>query len=104
MTHGRQLLKTWLLRPSTSLLVIKARHDAVECFCVSENVVTATAMHNHLKGFKHIPRIMSKLKSDKVTPNDWKNLVKVSSRCHALADKCENLYSLRSMQQCFETL
>lgn len=78
MTLGRQLLKTWLLRPSTSLLVIKSRHDAVECFCVSENVITASAMHSHLKSFKHIPRLMGKMKSDKVTLNDWKNLVKVS--------------------------
>ena len=79
MTLGRSLLKAWLLRPSTSLSVIKARHDAVECFCFSENVVTANAMHNHLKGFKHIPRIMRQLRSGKAKLRDWQNLVKVKA-------------------------
>ena len=77
MTLGRYLLKAWLLRPSTSLSVIKARHDAVECFCFSENVVTANAMYNHLKGFRHVPRIMGQLKSGKAKLRDWQSLVKV---------------------------
>jgi len=78
MTLGRHLLKAWLLRPSASLSVIKARHDAVECFCFSENVVTANAMHSHLKGFKNVPRIMGQMRSGKAKLRDWQSLVKVS--------------------------
>ena len=31
-TLGKALLREWLLRPSTSIPVINARHDAVACF------------------------------------------------------------------------
>ena len=74
---GQTLLRTWLLRPSMSLTVIRARHDAVECFSTSENVVTANAMHNHLNGIKRVPRVMSQIRSGKAKLVDWQSLVKV---------------------------
>lgn len=76
-TVGRALLRMWLLRPSMSLTVIQARHDAVECFTMSENVVTTIAMHNHLKGIKGISRAMSQVRSGKAKVVDWQGLVKV---------------------------
>lgn len=104
MTLGKSLLKIWLLRPSTTLSIIRARHDAVECFCLPENVVTTNAMHNHLKGFKHIRRIMGEMRSGKAKLGDWKNLVKVSSSVLDGLTERPTFSSLLSMRPCFEIL
>ena len=74
---GHNLLRHWLLRPSLSIATITARHDAVECFMRPENIVTADAMHTHLRGFKNIPRILNLLKSGVATIIEWQGLVKV---------------------------
>jgi DNA mismatch repair protein MSH5 len=76
-TLGRALLRTWLLRPSLSLPVIKARHDAIACFVSSENLVPAYAMHGHLKGIKNVPRILEIMRCGKAKMSDWQGLVKV---------------------------
>jgi len=76
-TLGRSLLRTWLLRPCLSIPVIKSRHDAVGCFMRSENIATATQLHNHLKGIKNIPRIMNLLRGGKGRVSEWQGLVKV---------------------------
>jgi len=74
---GRSLLRTWLMRPSLSIPVITARHDAIECFLHPENLVPASALQTHLKGIKNIPRILGLLKSGKASVSDWQGLVKV---------------------------
>jgi DNA mismatch repair protein MSH5 len=76
-TLGRALLRTWLLRPSLSLSIIKARHDAVACFVSAENLVPAHTMHGHLKGIKNVPRILEIMRSGKAKMSDWQGLVKV---------------------------
>lgn len=102
---GRILLRQWLLRPSLSLEVINSRHDAVECFSRADNIVTATAMHNHLKGLKNIPRIMKLLKVGKAGLLDWEGLVKVSvwvkpfTRIHWLI-----MFSSHSMRPYYENV
>ncbi|EJC98525.1 uncharacterized protein FOMMEDRAFT_96519 [Fomitiporia mediterranea MF3/22] len=73
---GRLLLRQWLLRPSLSLSVIAARHDAVECLTMPENIVTADAMCSHLKGLRNVPRTMRLLKTGKAGLNEWQGLVK----------------------------
>ena len=60
-----------------SLSIIRSRHDAVDCFSLSENIITANAMHNHLKGLKNVPRIMSQMRSGRAKLSDWQGLVKV---------------------------
>jgi DNA mismatch repair protein MSH5 len=77
MTLGRSLLRTWLLRPSLSLEVIKARHDAVECFTRPENLDIVNIMHSQLGGIKNIPRILFALKTGKANLANWQGLVKV---------------------------
>jgi MutS domain III len=77
-TLGRSLLRTWLLRPSLSIKVINARHDAVECFTRSENLDIANIMHSQLAGIKNIPRILSALRTGKANLANWQGLVKVS--------------------------
>lgn len=79
-TLGRSLLRTWLLRPSLSLDVINARHDAVECFILPNNWPVCDQMHSHLKGIKNVPRILGVLKSGRAGVSDWQGLVKVCFR------------------------
>ena len=76
-TLGRFLLRQWLLRPSLSLSVISARHDAVECLVKPENIVSADTMCNHLKGLKNVPRTLRIMKSGKAGLNEWRGLVQV---------------------------
>lgn len=76
-TLGRSLLRTWLLRPSLSLEVINARHDAVECFSRPENIDIANVMHGQLKGIKNVPRVIAALRAGKAVLTDWQGLVKV---------------------------
>jgi DNA mismatch repair protein MSH5 len=76
-TLGRSLLRTWLLRPSLSLEIINARHDAVECFTRPENIDIANVMHGQLKGIKNVPRVLAALRAGKAVLTDWQRLVKV---------------------------
>ncbi|KAI0297721.1 hypothetical protein BC826DRAFT_1000939 [Russula brevipes] len=66
-TLGRSLLRTWLLRPSLSLDVINARHDA------------------------NIPRILSALKAGKASLANWQGLVKFTFHTAMLRDKLGEL-------------
>jgi DNA mismatch repair protein MSH5 len=77
---GRSLLRTWLMRPSLSIPVLTARHDAIECFLHAENLAPASALQTHLKGIKNIPRILGFLQSGKAGIGDWQGLVKVCFR------------------------
>jgi DNA mismatch repair protein MSH5 len=75
---GRSLMRQWLLRPSLSLSIIKARHDAVECFMRPENQVPASLMEAHLKGIKNMPRILNTMQSGRAKLSDWQHLIKVT--------------------------
>ncbi|KAF8476686.1 DNA mismatch repair protein MutS [Russula ochroleuca] len=88
---GRSLLRTWLLRPSLSLAVINARHDAVECFTRPENLDIANIMHSQLGGIKNVPRILSALKAGKATLANWQGLVKFTFHTAMLRDKLGEL-------------
>jgi len=74
---GRSLLRTWFMRPSLSIPVIAARHDAIECFLHPENLAPADALQTHLRGIKNIPRILGFLRLGKAGISDWQGLVKV---------------------------
>ncbi|KAJ6585066.1 DNA mismatch repair protein MutS [Mycena capillaripes] len=91
-TLGRALLRTWLLRPSLSLAVIEARHDAVACFISSENLVPAYAMQGHLKGIKNVPRILEIMRSGKAKMSDWQGLVKFTFHSAMLRDNLTELH------------
>jgi DNA mismatch repair protein MSH5 len=74
---GKNLMRQWLLRPSMSIPIITARHDAVMCFMRPENISIATTMHNHLKGIRNVPKMLSALCCGKAKISDWLGLVKV---------------------------
>lgn len=101
---GRSLLRTWLLRPSLSISVIRSRQDAVACFLRSENVATSNAMHNHLKGLKNVPRLLGLIKDGRAKLSDWQGLVKVKF-LRILNDVLKLrfiLSSLRTVSRCSE--
>ncbi|KAI9443370.1 muts domain V-domain-containing protein [Lactarius indigo] len=103
-TLGRSLLRMWLLRPSLSLEVISARHDAVECFTRPENIDIANVMHGQLNGIKNVPRVLAALRTGKAVLTDWQGLVKVrvnpgwASRIFTDTHRESSLSTL----QCFE--
>ena len=76
-TLGRALMREWFLRPSISLDVINARHDAVQCFMRAENITSRHAMHGHLNGMKNIPKVLAAMRSGRAKVSDWQGLVKV---------------------------
>ncbi|KAJ7505221.1 muts domain V-domain-containing protein [Mycena galericulata] len=97
-TLGRALLRTWLLRPSLSLGVIKARHDAIESFVSPENAVPAYAMHGHLKGIKNVPRILEIMRSGKAKMSDWQGLVKFTFHSAMLRDNLTELHQASGVE------
>ncbi|TFK40842.1 DNA mismatch repair protein MutS [Crucibulum laeve] len=97
-TLGRSLLRTWLLRPSLSLPVINARHNAVACFMRAENLVPANAMHSHLKGIKNVPRILSVLRTGRAKVSDWQGLVKFAFHATMLRDSLTELHQASDVE------
>ncbi|KAH9841446.1 DNA mismatch repair protein MutS [Rhodofomes roseus] len=85
-TLGRALMREWLLRPSLSLSVIGARHDAVACFVRPDNQAAAGSMHSHLKGIKNVPRILGIMRAGKDRVSDWQCLVKFTFHSLMLRD------------------
>ncbi|KAI0352675.1 hypothetical protein OH77DRAFT_1513212 [Trametes cingulata] len=90
-TLGRALMREWFLRPSMSLSVINARHDAIECFVRPDNISTATSMHGHLQGTKNVPRILTAMKTGKAKVSDWQGLVKFAFHALLLRDTLAEL-------------
>ncbi|KAJ7016657.1 DNA mismatch repair protein MutS [Mycena alexandri] len=97
-TLGRALLRAWLLRPSLSLPVIKARHDAVACFISSENLLPAYSMQGHLKGIKNVPRILEIMRSGKAKMSDWQGLVKFTFHSAMLRDNLTELHQASNVE------
>ncbi|KIJ17739.1 hypothetical protein PAXINDRAFT_175534 [Paxillus involutus ATCC 200175] len=89
---GRSLLRTWFIRPSLSLKILKARHDAVEYFLRPENLPAVSALQTHLKGITNIPRTLGALRSGKETISDWQALVKFTYHSAMLRDALAELH------------
>lgn len=85
---GKALLRTWFLRPSFSLDVIRQRHDTVACFILPENLTAVNSLNGHLKGIKNVPRMLGILKAGRGKATDWQGLVKVCD-CY-LNPSCTN--------------
>ncbi|KAF8517335.1 muts domain V-domain-containing protein [Gautieria morchelliformis] len=73
---GRRLLRNWFLRPSLSLSTIASRHNALSCFLRSENLVTSSAMHSHLKGIGNAPHVFGILRGGRAGVREWQTVVK----------------------------
>lgn len=79
-----------------SIPVISARHDAVDCFTSPDNISTAEAIQNHLKGLRNVPRILMLLKSGKAGIRDWEGIVKVTSHRGYVGRRIDVFLSLLS--------
>ncbi|KAF9267356.1 hypothetical protein L218DRAFT_970816 [Marasmius fiardii PR-910] len=91
-TLGHSLMRMWLLRPSLSLSVISARHDAVACFMKPENITSANVLKNHLKGLKNVPRMLTLLRSGRAKLREWQGLVKFTVCCAMLKETLGDLH------------
>ncbi|KAL1722791.1 DNA mismatch repair protein MutS [Schizophyllum commune] len=91
-TLGRQLLKTWFLRPSLSIPIITARHDAIDCFLSPDNNSPVRSMHGHLKGIKNVPRILATIKSGGATLVEWQGLVKFTFHATMIREALTELH------------
>ncbi|KAI1793251.1 muts domain V-domain-containing protein [Ganoderma leucocontextum] len=90
-TLGRALMREWFLRPSMSLQVINARHDAVACFLRPENASTKNALQGHLNGTKNVPRILGAIRTGKAKVSHWQALVKFAFHALLLRDALSEL-------------
>ncbi|PVF94626.1 hypothetical protein CPB86DRAFT_808461 [Serendipita vermifera] len=72
---GKNLLKQWLHRPSTSLSIIQERQDVVSCFVNPENITTADKLHKSIGGLKGAPIALNRLRKGKATLLNWKSMV-----------------------------
>jgi DNA mismatch repair protein MSH5 len=59
---GARMLKQWFLRPSTSIEVIGARHDAIAVFLHDENAQNRKNIAHHLKKVKNIPNMIGQMR------------------------------------------
>lgn len=75
---GASILRQWLLRPSTSLDIIRQRHDVVECLVHPDNIPVADKMHKSIGGLKGGPLALTRLRKGKPTLQNWKAIVYVS--------------------------
>lgn len=75
---GRNLLRQWLLRPSTSRKVIEDRHDTVSCFADAGNIPIAESVHKDIGGLKGAPLALTRLRKGKATLQNWRAIVQVS--------------------------
>ncbi|KAE9400467.1 hypothetical protein BT96DRAFT_965335 [Gymnopus androsaceus JB14] len=94
---GRTLMRSWLLRPSLSLSVINARHDAVACFLRPENITTAKTLNGYLKGIKNVPRMLGILRSGKAKVIDWQVLLKFTLLCAMLKEAVVELHEASNL-------
>jgi len=95
---GKALLRTWFLRPSLSLDVIKARHDTIDCFNRADNQMSVNELNGHLQGIKNVPRMLGILKSGRGKATDWQGLVKV---CKCMAPQMLSVPANRVTQFTF---
>jgi DNA mismatch repair protein MSH5 len=78
-THlGRSLLRRWCLRPSLSIPVISARHAAIECLLLPDNIPMAQSLQSNLRGLCQVPKAMALLRTGRGKLSEWRAIAKVS--------------------------
>jgi DNA mismatch repair ATPase MutS len=90
---GKNLLKQWLHRPSTSLAVIQERQEIVSCFVNPENIMVAEKLHKSVGGLKGAPIALNRLRKGKATLLNWKSMVQVR---HPICVPMTYIYGPRS--------
>ena len=90
---GKKLMRSWFYRPTSDENVLKRRHDAINFFIDSKNYEITGVFNDNLKQICNVSRIISRLKSARLTVSDWKSLFKTSLSALRIADVCRSLIS-----------
>ncbi|KAG8716370.1 MutS protein msh5, partial [Ceratobasidium sp. 423] len=88
---GRSLLRRWCLRPSLSILTITARHAALECFALAENMNTASNIRDNLRGLCQVPKTMALLRTGRGRLPEWRGVAKFAYHVNLLKDTTREL-------------
>ena len=90
---GKKLMRSWFYRPTSDENVLKRRHDAINFFIDSKNYEITGVFNDNLKQICNVSRIISRLKSARLTVSNWKSLFKTSLSALRIADVCRSLIS-----------
>ncbi|KAH7099547.1 DNA mismatch repair protein MutS, partial [Auriculariales sp. MPI-PUGE-AT-0066] len=90
---GADLLRQWFLRPSLSLEVIRARHDALSMFLRPDNVDTCGSLRAHLGGVRNVPTILTAVRQGRGGMKDWEALCRFTYHAAMLAEALAELIS-----------
>ncbi|ELU42120.1 meiotic recombination-related protein [Rhizoctonia solani AG-1 IA] len=71
---GRSLLRRWCLRPSLSITTINARHAAIQCFLLPENMSAASTIRANLRGLCQMPKTMALLRTGRGRLPEWRGV------------------------------
>ncbi|KAG8774517.1 MutS protein msh5 [Ceratobasidium sp. 428] len=86
-THlGRGLLRRWCLRPSLSIPIIKARHAAIECFNLPDNITISNDLSSNLRALCVVPKAMALLRTGRGRLSEWRAIANFSYRVVILKD------------------
>jgi DNA mismatch repair ATPase MutS len=93
--YGMHKLRSWFLKPSRDLTVLKQRHSMIEFFIASENYELVNLLRSILKKCKYIRPIFNRMRvGSSCTFTHWKRLhsttraiLKVCQICRVIAQK-----------------
>lgn len=75
---GKNTLRTWLLRPTSDLATLHARHTAIAYFMAGGRAAVADEIRDSLRHVRNVPRIMDRMKMG-VKAGDFQAILKVCS-------------------------
>ncbi|GAB1523312.1 hypothetical protein RhiTH_006444 [Rhizoctonia solani] len=88
---GRSLLRRWCLRPSLSITTINARHAAIQCFLLPENMSAASTIRANLRGLCQMPKTMALLRTGRGRLPEWRGVAKFAYHVNLLKDAVREL-------------
>ncbi|KAF8756590.1 ATPase domain of DNA mismatch repair MUTS family, partial [Rhizoctonia solani] len=88
---GRSLLRRWCLRPSLSITTIDARHAAIQCFLLPENMSAASTIRANLRGLCQMPKTMALLRTGRGRLPEWRGVAKFAYHVNLLKDAVREL-------------
>lgn len=79
---GRHKLKSWLQRPLLDFDAIKYRQDSVAYFVEKSSNDENKELRNNLKYIANAARLVSRIREQHASPNDWLQLLQVYRMTH----------------------
>ena len=88
---GQKLLRSWFHRPTSDPVVLKRRHEVISFFCNSRNIEVTRCIRDSLKRIGNVTRILSRLRTSKLSVNDWLCLIRTSQNALQIVDACRGV-------------